>query len=42
MSEQMPEEATPELVDNTNPELRATVAQLDELLAVIAAELLEG
>ena len=33
---------TTENVDDTNPEVRATVAQLDELLAVIAAELLEG
>lgn len=35
-------EATPELVDDSNPEARRIVAELDEVVALLAAELLGG
>lgn len=34
------EESTPELVDNTAPEARETLAALNETVAILAAELL--
>lgn len=32
----------PETVDNSAPDARATLAALDETVAILAAELLEG
>lgn len=42
MPKQTEPEPTPELVDNSNPEARRIVAELDEAVALLAAELLGG
>ena len=35
-------EPTPELVDNANPQARQVLAELDETVALLAAEILGG